>query len=60
MATAHGPAGTVATMSWYLLALSVGRGLVGTTGVYRDRLRKVEGQWRFVHRHIAIDPPPST
>jgi ketosteroid isomerase-like protein len=49
-----------ATMSCYMLALSVGRGLVGTTGVYRDRLRKVDGQWRFVHRHIAIDPPPST
>jgi len=52
--------GQEATMSCYLLALSVGRGLVGTTGVYRDQLRKVAGQWRFVHRHIAIDPPPST
>jgi len=52
--------GQEATMSCYMLALTVGRGLVGTTGVYRDRLRKVDGQWRFVHRHIAIDPPPST
>ena len=52
--------GQEATMSCYLLALSIGRGVVGTTGVYRDQLRKVDGQWRFILRHIDIDPPPST
>jgi hypothetical protein len=27
----------------------------GTTGINEDRLRKVDGEWRFVERHIAID-----
>jgi hypothetical protein len=30
----------------------------GTTGIYEDRLRKVDGEWRFVERHIAIDDLP--
>jgi len=29
------------------------------TGVYRDRLTKVDGQWRFARRHIHIDPQAS-
>ena len=48
--------GETATMRCYLLALTAGAGkLAGTTGIYEDRLRKVDGQWRFVERHIAID-----
>ena len=49
--------GETATMTCYLLALSVGGALVGTTGIYHDQLRKVDGRWRFTGRHIAIDPP---
>lgn len=45
-----------ATMRCYLLALTAGAGkLPGTTGIYEDRLRKVDGEWHFVERHIAID-----
>ncbi len=48
--------GETATMRCYLLALTTGGGkLSGTTGIYNDRLRKVDGHWRFVERHIAID-----
>jgi hypothetical protein len=49
--------GETATMTCYLLALSVGGSLVGSTGIYSDRLRKVDGAWLFTERHIAIDPP---
>jgi uncharacterized protein (TIGR02246 family) len=49
--------GETATMTCYLLALSVGGALVGSTGIYRDRLRKVDGSWSFTERHIAIDAP---
>ena len=48
--------GETATMTCYLLALSVGGALAGTTGIYHDRLGKVDGAWRFTERHIAIDP----
>lgn len=49
--------GETATMTCYLLALSVGGALAGTTGIYRDTLRKVDGTWRFVERHVTIDQP---
>ena len=50
--------GDRATMRCYLLALSVGRNrapAVLSGGLYRDRLRKVDGQWRFEERHITVD-----
>lgn len=49
--------GTRATMTCYLLALSVGKppSVVGSTGIYRDTLRKVGGQWLFTERHITLD-----
>lgn len=49
--------GTWATMTCYLLALSVGRPptVAGSTGIYRDRLRKVGGRWLFEERHVTID-----
>ena len=25
------------------------------TGIYRDRLRKVDGAWKFVERNVSID-----
>ncbi len=50
--------GETATMRCYLLALTAGAGKVaGTTGIYEDRLRKLDGQWRFVERLITIDTP---
>ncbi len=50
--------GEEASMRCYLLALTVGErpALNHSTGIYRDRLRKVGGEWRFVERHITIDP----
>jgi ketosteroid isomerase-like protein len=49
--------GETARMRCYLLALTAGGGkLAGTTGIYDDRLRKVNETWLFVERHIAIDP----
>jgi hypothetical protein len=32
--------------------------MAGTSGIYDDRLRKVDGAWRFVERHIAVDTVP--
>ena len=29
-----------------------------TTGAYEDTVRKVDGEWRFVRRHVVIDPVP--
>jgi len=51
--------GDTATMRCYMLNLTAGSGKVaGTTGIYADRLRKVDGAWRFVERHIAVDTVP--
>ena len=51
--------GETATMRCYLLNVTAGAGkLAGTTGIYEDRLRKVDGAWRFVERHIAVDTVP--
>lgn len=49
--------GEVATMRCYLLALRVGTPptVAGSTGIYRDRLRKVGGRWLFEERHVTID-----
>jgi hypothetical protein len=46
-----------ATMQCYLMALSTRPpgNLGGSTGIYRDRLRKVDGAWRFVERHVTVD-----
>ncbi len=49
--------GTTATMLCYLLALSSGSRIAGSTGIYRDELRKIDGQWRFAARHITMDTP---
>ena len=48
---------TEATQECYLMALSVGHPptVAGSTGRYRDRLRKTAGQWRFVERQVTID-----
>jgi hypothetical protein len=47
-----------AAMTCYMLALSVGgTGLAGSTGIYRDQLRKVDGAWLFTSRTITLDPP---
>ncbi len=49
---------TAATMTCYMLALSVGgAALAGSTGIYRDELRKVNGTWLFTSRLITLDPP---
>jgi hypothetical protein len=49
---------TSATMTCYMLALSVGgAALAGSTGIYRDELRKVDGAWLFAARTITLDPP---
>jgi len=32
---------------------------IHAAGVYRDRLRKVDGRWLFVERHINVDPQPT-
>jgi hypothetical protein len=49
--------GQEATMRCYLLSVSVrGPGaLKGSSGAYRDRLRKVDGAWLFTERHIVVD-----
>jgi uncharacterized protein (TIGR02246 family) len=52
--------GQEATMRCYLAALGAtstdSPAGVRVTGVYRDRLVKHDGAWRFAERHIHIDP----
>ena len=51
--------GDTASMRCYLLNLTAVSGkLAGTTGIYEDRLRKLDGEWRFAERHIAVDAVP--
>lgn len=50
--------GDTATMRCYMLALSIGRApeVLGSTGIYVDRIRKVDGRWLFEDRHVTMDP----
>lgn len=50
--------GDAATMRAYLDAIPRGGGAVGTTGVYEDTLRRVDGRWLFVERRFTPDRPP--
>jgi ketosteroid isomerase-like protein len=50
--------GDRATMRCYLLAIVTGAPGAATTGIYRDRLRKVSGRWLFTERHVSIDEQP--
>jgi hypothetical protein len=52
--------GEAAAMQCYLLALSVRDpgAIMGSSGIYRDRLAKVDGHWLFTHRHVSVDPQP--
>lgn len=50
--------GDTASMRCYLLAMSVGRGKMpaaGGSGIYRDRLRRTDGRWRFEERVVTMD-----
>jgi hypothetical protein len=50
--------GDEATMRCYLGAYSAGQGdraKLRATGIYQDRLQRVDGRWRFVERHVVID-----
>ena len=50
--------GDNATMRCYLLALTTAAraGEVrGGSGIYRDKLRRVDGSWLFAERHIHMD-----
>lgn len=48
--------GDTATMRVYL-ELVRGRE-IALTGHYDDTLRRVDGEWRFVSRHVTVDPRP--
>lgn len=48
--------GDAATMQCYMDAYSTGRPS-GTTGIYRDTLRRTPDGWRFVTRQVTIDAP---
>lgn len=53
------PDGEGAAMTSYLNAYSAGQGKsakLRATGIYRDKLVRVDGQWRFASRQITIDP----
>lgn len=43
----------------YLMMVRSGKfGEVGATGVYRDRLVRSSGQWRFEYRKLTFEDPP--
>ncbi len=49
--------GDTATMICYLIILQVeGTAGIAATGIYTDRLQKVDGVWKFVYRKLVIDP----
>lgn len=49
--------GDTATMICYLIILQVeGTAGLASTGIYTDRLQKVDGVWKFVYRKLVIDP----
>jgi len=51
--------GDHATMRSYMIGITVGmlgEAHILETGVYYDRLRRVDGQWRFEERHFICDP----
>ena len=41
-----------------LIALEAEGPRVDRTGIYRDRLRRVEGRWLFAERQVSIDQYP--
>ena len=50
---------TRATARVYLLMVRSGKfGETGATGIYSDRLVKVDGQWRFEYRKLTFEDPP--
>ena len=49
--------GDDATSTCYLnLIDATNGGATLVTGLYRDRLRKLDGAWKFVERSVSIDP----
>jgi hypothetical protein len=50
--------GDRATMRCYMLVLYAGAPASSTTGIYRDRLRKLGGRWLFTERHVTVDTKP--
>lgn len=41
--------------SYWWVADTTGQPSVHATGTYTDRLRKIDGEWRIVHRRQEID-----
>lgn len=55
--------GETATMRCYLAAYAATTSesppKLRVTGIYRDKLAKVDGRWLFTERHIHVDPQPA-
>jgi uncharacterized protein (TIGR02246 family) len=48
--------GDEATSESYLMMLSAtAEPVIGVSGVYRDRVRRVDGRWRFAERVVTFD-----
>ncbi|MDA0256271.1 MAG: nuclear transport factor 2 family protein [Chloroflexi bacterium] len=52
--------GDEATHRCYILLIALGEAgaRVDRTGIYRDRLRHVDGRWLFAERQVSIDQYP--
>lgn len=45
-----------ATQKCYLVVVEIGQpSRLVSTLVYEDRLQKISGRWRFVHRKVTMD-----
>jgi len=44
-------------LSYYWVADYTSQPAVFATGTYRDVLRKIDGQWKIVHRVLTVDVP---
>ncbi|HEY9683586.1 MAG TPA: nuclear transport factor 2 family protein [Drouetiella sp.] len=49
--------GDQATQTCYLLIIDRNKTVLPGTAVYKDKLKKVDNEWLFVHRHVEIDQP---
>ena len=51
--------GDEASMTTMLMMVNTGAAsTTGVTGVYRDKLVKVGGEWKIKHRHLTFEEPP--
>ena len=47
--------GDTATHSSYIMVLNKSGPIIIGVGIYHDKLKKVDGEWKFVRRHVTVE-----